>query len=52
MNQFNKNVGKRFEAYIQEYKGNEKDGNNDKSKEQEDNDNIEALALEWRIPDS
>ena len=47
MNQFNKNAGKRFEAYIQEFEGNEKGGNNDKSKEQEDNDNAEALALEF-----
>ncbi|KAA6411017.1 MAG: hypothetical protein FRX48_05328 [Lasallia pustulata] len=46
MNQFNKNAGKKFETYIQEYEGNEKDGNDDKSEEQEDNDDAEALALE------
>ena len=33
MNRFNKNAGKKFEAYIQEYEGNEKDGNNDESEE-------------------
>ncbi|SLM34155.1 hypothetical protein LPUS_02860 [Lasallia pustulata] len=41
-----KNAGKKFKAYIQEYEGNENDENDDESKEQEDNDNAEALALE------
>ena len=47
MNRFNKNAGKKFEAYIQEYEGNGKDGNDDESEEQEDNDDAEALALEF-----